>query len=145
MLKRAFRFPVKRRAKGTPPARAPRAQSDQIEERLLSYPGATRPEELVYRALLYLGYNREDIVLQQAVAGGRSFPGGFVGDIIVYKPHPCLITVKGAYWHSNDEKEFLDDAFLAGEYPEYIIIWDYEVPTFEAAVQVVASRVGRPA
>jgi len=140
MLK-PYQFPTKRKAKGTPKP-APAIKSGDIPS--MNYPGTTKPEQMVYLALLQLGYKPEDISVQQSVFGGRDFPGGYVGDIIVYKPHPCFISVKGKYWHSNDEKEFIDDAFLSDKYPEYVVIWDYEIPTLDDAIRVVTFRVGKP-
>lgn len=138
-----YRFPIRQRAKHTP-KRVRALQTTRAQERPALGAIRSRPEQLVYWALLELGYRKEDIFVQQPIMGGRDIRGGFVGDIVVYKPHPCLISIKGYYWHSNDEKEFLNDAVLAGEYSEYVVIWDYEIPTYEAAVEVVRMRVGRP-
>ena len=135
-----YRFST-RRPKGTPD-RPPAMRSDKAFE--MDYPGTSTPERWIYRALLELGYRPENIRIQQSVLGGRDRPGGFVSDIIVYKPHACLINPKGFWWHRNDEKEFYDDAVLAGMYPEVVIIWDYEAPTYEAMREIIRVRVGRP-
>ena len=137
-----YRFPVRQKAKHTPRSNALKNKHTQSD------PGSNRfgskPEQWVYQALLALGYKPEDIEIQRPILGGRDIRGGFVGDIVVYKPQPCLISVKGKYWHNNDEKEFLDDAVLSSIYSEYVVIWDYEMPTYEALVEVVRMRVGRP-
>jgi hypothetical protein len=115
-----------------------------MRESETSLPTQSNLELWCYLALLELGWRDEDIALQTPLMGGRQIKGGAVVDIILYKPQPCAISLKGRYWHGNNEEEFLEDARLSAEFPEYVVIWDDEAPTYEAMREVVLQRIGRP-
>lgn len=142
MSAEVFQFKVKR-TKGTPENKSTLLPKQEKEEEVLE-PFGSRLEQWVYQALLALGWKKENIELQRSILGGRRLKGGHVADIILYKPAPCLISVKGEYWHANDEEEFRDDAVLMEQYPDYVVVWGKNIPTYEAAFSYLAVKVGRP-
>ena len=101
-------------------------------------------EDWCYQALLALGWPKDDITVQRSIYGGRNLPGGYVVDIVLYKPTSCAISLKGEYWHGNSDEETIDDARIMRIYDEYIVIWWREANTYDMMYQVVLERVGRP-
>lgn len=72
--------------------------------------------------------------------GGRSVRGGMVVDFIVSNPFPIPVEMMGEYWHSGalGAGDRLRLAILMNIFDrEPVEIWDYEVPTQDAADQVV--------
>lgn len=95
-----------------------------------------------YQALLSLGWKEDDLQLQTSYFGGRRIHGGSVVDIIVV-PIYTAISLKGEYWHSDPDAELLEDARMMSTFRRYVVIWDYEAPSFAAMKQICLERVGR--
>lgn len=95
-----------------------------------------------YQALLSLGWKEDDLQLQTSYFGGRRIHGGSVVDIIVV-PIYTAISLKGEYWHNDPDEELLEDARMIQTFRRYVVIWDYETPTFEMMKAIVLERVGR--
>lgn len=95
-----------------------------------------------YQALLSLGWKEDDLQLQTSYFGGRRIHGGSVVDIIVV-PIYTAISLKGEYWHNDPDEELLEDARMMQTFRRYVVIWDYEVPSFAAMKAVCLERVGR--
>lgn len=142
MSAEVYKFKVKR-SKGTPENKNTRLTKQESPEIILE-PFGSLLEQWVYKALLALEWKKENIELQRAVMGGRRIKGGHIADIILYKPTPCVISVKGEYWHPNDQDEFIEDTVMMNMYPDYIVVWGRDISSYEAALSYLAVKVGRP-
>lgn len=141
MSVKAYQFPAKtaRGVKVKPPKITDRKAS--ADEHVVL---GSSLEDWCYRALLALGWREEDITVQRSIYGGRNLPGGYVVDIVLYKPTSCAISLKGEYWHGKSDEETIDDARIAELYNEYVVIWWREANTYDMMYQVCLERIGRP-
>jgi hypothetical protein len=106
-------------------------------------------EELVFRALVSLGWREEDIVTQRPVAGGRSRPGGQVVDFLLYRGGTLfrIVEVDEEHWHRDPSREYLQDVQLMEWYHTLlppVHLYGNEVETFELARATIAREIGRP-
>lgn len=138
-----FQFPV-RRVQGVQVKPPTQPKPERQAQDALPVILGSNLEAWAYRSLLELGWPKDDITLQRSIYGGRTLPGGQIVDIVLYKPTSCAISLKGKRFHGNSGEETIDDARIAQIYDEYVVIWDYETPTYEAMVNVIEARVGRP-
>lgn len=138
----AYQYPTKKRARPSKSEEGrvvlPRAGLTMGELGELG----SKLELACYQALLSLGWKADDLQLQTSYFGGRRIHGGSVVDIIVV-PIYTAISLKGEYWHSDPDAELLEDARMMNTFRRYVVIWDYEVPSFTAMKQVCLERVGR--
>ena len=138
----AYQYPVKKRARPSKSTEGrvtlPRAGLSMTELGELG----SNLELSCYKALLSLGWKADDLQLQTSYFGGRRIHGGSVVDIIVV-PIYTAISLKGEYWHQDPDEELLEDARMMQTFRRYVVIWDYETPSFEAMKSVVLTRIGR--
>lgn len=110
----------------------------------MSDQGSSSLEVRVYAALLKAGYDRDQIVGQHPIAGGRAVRGGQIIDFVLYTPMPIPIEVNGEYWHRDSGQEFVKNAEIAAIYGrEPVVIWGDECKTDEDALATVIRKIGR--
>jgi len=101
-----------------------------------------------WRFALALMYYDLDFVYQMDIAGGRTRRGGMVLDFMVFtKPLYTPVNIVGAYWHTGQTK--LEDDLrkntimneMRGMIKEPVDVYDYEIPTLDAAKQIVRQEM----
>lgn len=97
----------------------------------------------VAKALDSLGL---EYAFQVDVLGGRSLPGGFVLDYVVYTaPLHTPVYVNGDYWHRDPQRDYMQQLTLsqyAGTLNPSVTFWGADCDTQEAALQSVKGAFG---
>lgn len=103
------------------------------------------------RVAVALGYLRLPFNYQYWLFGGRDFRGGMILDFLVFtKPLPTPLLVQGVYWHGPGTGKGTTDKLNMAKLRRMMTgwadpkeVWDYQIPTVDDAVRVLASMFGR--
>lgn len=144
MLPKGYRYPAPKRIAKIKPARIPSTLVPEKETITLiqgRMPGSVE-EWRMAMGLYKAGYIFE---YQKPVLGGY-LPGGQIIDFWITSTYlPTPLYVNGKHWHSNGNIEEYKVAklkkILRGYIREPVVVWDYELPSVDAAVIIARRRV----
>lgn len=103
------------------------------------------------RLAVALGFLQIPFEYQYWVFGGSAFRGGQIIDFLVFTaPLPTPVYVQSRYWHGPEIRKGNEDLLKMAQVRKHmkgwadpIEIWDYELTSVEAAIQVAHRHFGR--
>jgi hypothetical protein len=109
-----------------------------------------RASDLEYNTAIALTSLGWDFVFQVPFFGGRNVSNGFVVDFIVGTvPLPTPLSIEGAYWHTNQQREedkLIEDLFnsvLSSQYAQLVRFEEDDCKTVQLARISVLKEFGR--
>lgn len=146
-MKNVYQIPKPKRAKKWPTVPIPKPENteDEIPMGLIQgqEPGS-RPEWIFSLALDYwkIQYIYQYKIFDYPFSGGQKIDFWCLTPIL-----PTPVYIQGAYWHGGQRAEEtkykvwqVADKFR-GKIFDPVEVWDYEIPTVDAAIQVVRVRL----